>query len=161
LSHGVMRVLFVCTGNSARSQIAEAILNARGRGRFEAHSAGSQPAPRVNPLAISALKRAGIDWDGHPPRNMTGLEKEHWDFVITVCDNARESCPIFPGQPVTAHWGMEDPAAATGTEEARQRAFDLALQLISRRIELLLQLPIEKLERLALESRVRGIARDS
>jgi len=153
-----LRLLFLCTGNSARSQMAEAILNVRGHGRFEAHSAGSQPAAQVNPLAISALERAGIVWRGHPPQSMVGLEKEHWDFVITVCDNAREACPIFPGQPVIAHWGMDDPAAATGTPAERQRAFDLALQLISRRIELLLQLPVEKLERLALESQVKGIA---
>ncbi len=151
------RLLFLCTGNSARSQMAEAILNERGGGRFEAHSAGSQPAARVNPLAIDALRRAGVAWHGHPPRTVAGLEREPWDFVITVCDKAREACPIFPGQPVLAHWGMEDPAEAEGSDEERARAFNVARQLITRRIDLLLALPLEKLERLALESRVRAI----
>jgi protein-tyrosine-phosphatase len=111
----------------------------------------------VNPFAIEALRRAGIAWSGHAPRSVEGLEREHWDFVITVCDNAREACPIFPGQPVLAHWGMEDPAEVTGTAEEKARAFDGALRLIARRIDLLLALPVEKLERLAAESRVRAI----
>lgn len=137
--------------------MAEAILNAKGNGRFEAHSAGSRPAPRVNPLAIEALEQVGIDWSGHQPRPIDGLEHERWDFVITVCDKAKEACPIFPGQPVVAHWGMEDPAEAAGTHEEKLRAFTAARQVITRRIELLLMLPMEKLERLALETRVRAI----
>jgi len=152
-----LRVLFLCTGNSARSQIAETILNHKGRGRFLAESAGLHPAPRVNPLAIKALESHGLPWTGHAPRSLDGLEREAWDFVITVCDRARESCPIFPGQPVLAHWGMPDPAAVEGTEEARWRAFVDALLLISRRLDLFLSLPFEKLERLALEQRVRRI----
>ncbi len=91
------RLLFLCTGNSARSQMAEAMLNFKAKGRFLAESAGSAPAARVNPLAIAALKRAGIEWHGHPPRSVDGLENEPWDFVITVCDNAREACPDLPG----------------------------------------------------------------
>jgi len=154
-----LRVLFLCTGNSARSQMAEAILNRKGAGRFEAHSAGSMPAARVHPLAIQAMQESGIEWRGHPPRGVMGLETEPWDFVITVCDRARESCPVFPGQPVVAHWGMEDPAAVTGSEETRRAAFVAALGLISRRIDLMLALPIEKLERLALEHRMRAIGR--
>ena len=152
-----LRVLFLCTGNSARSQMAEAVLNRKGADRFEAHSAGSAPAPRVNPLAIRALQEAGIEWRGHPPRSVEGLTQEPWDFVITVCDKARESCPLFPGQPVLAHWGMEDPAAVVGPEESQRRAFIEALRLISRRIDLMLALPVEKLERLALETRIRAI----
>jgi arsenate reductase (thioredoxin) len=152
-----LRVLFLCTGNSARSQIAETILNQKGRGRFVAESAGAQPATRVNPLAIETLEKHGFFWKGHPPRGLDGLDRENWDFVITVCDRAKESCPVFPGQPVIAHWGMPDPAAVVGTEEEKERAFADALLLISRRIDLFVSLPMEKLERFALESRVRAI----
>jgi protein-tyrosine-phosphatase len=152
-----LRLLFLCTGNSARSQMAEAILNLKGKGKFEAHSAGSHPAPRVNPLAIDALRRAGIEWRGHEPSGLDGLDREHWDLVITVCDRAKESCPIFPGQPMLAHWGMDDPAAATGSDEAKRRAFAHARDLIARRIDLLVQLPMSKLEKMAAEQRVRAI----
>ena len=151
------RVLFVCTGNSARSQMAEALLNQKGRGGFIAESAGSDPAARVNPLAIEALRAAGIAWAGHAPRGLEGLERERWDFVITVCDRAKESCPVFPGQPVLAHWGMPDPAEVKDDERSRRAAFTDALTQISRRIDLLLALPVESLERLALEARVRAI----
>jgi len=153
-----LKILFLCTANSARSQIAEALLSRKGGGRFDAHSAGSHPAARVNPMAVAALRRVGIDWTGRVPRGTDGLEREPWDLVITVCDNAREACPIFPGQPAMAHWGMEDPAAATGTDAERQRAFDDALRLLSRRIDLLLALPAEKLDRLTLEQRARAIS---
>lgn len=151
------RVLFLCTGNSARSQMAEAVLNRKGRGRFEAHSAGSRPADRVNPLAIWALHEAGLEWRGHPPRSLNGLEREPWDFVITVCDRARESCPVFAGHPVLAHWGMPDPAAVVGTEAGQRAAFIEALTLINRRIDLFLALPVAKLEHLALRTRVQAI----
>ena len=150
------RLLFLCTGNSARSQMAEAILNARSKGRLRAESGGSKPAARVNPLAIETLQEHGIDWRGHPPRSVEGLEREPWDFVITVCDRAKESCPIFPGQPVLAHWGMEDPAEAAG-EEAAKKAFRDAYLILARRIDLLLALPVEKLERLALQARLKAI----
>jgi protein-tyrosine-phosphatase len=156
LSHP-LRVLFLCTGNSARSQMAEAILNRKGGGRFEAHSAGSQPAERVHPLAVRALREAGLEWHGHAPRGVVGLEREPWGIVITVCDKARESCPVFPGQPVIAHWGMPDPAAVVGSDAVKRAAFDDALRLISWRIDLMLALPVEKLERLVLETRVRAI----
>ncbi|MFI5310428.1 MAG: arsenate reductase ArsC [Gemmatimonadales bacterium] len=152
------RVLFLCTGNSARSQMAEALLNQKARGRFEAESAGSQPADRVNPLAIEALRKVGIEWKGHAPRSVDGLTRQHWDFVITVCDRAKEACPILPGHPIHAHWGMEDPAEAEGTDEQKLHAFVVARQLIARRLDLMLALPIEKLERLALEQRLRAIA---
>lgn len=153
----VLRVLFLCTGNSARSQMAETLLNRKGRGRFVAESAGAQPAARVHPLAIETMETHGFFWTGHPPRGLAALDHADWDFVITVCDRARESCPVFPGQPVIAHWGMPDPAAVEGPDEEKRRAFSDALTLVSRRIDLFVSLPIEKLERLALEKRVRAI----
>lgn len=152
-----LRVLILCTGNSARSQMAEALINRLAAGRLIAESAGSQPAERVNPLALETLAHYGVPWIGHPPRGLDGLEREPWDFVITVCDRAKESCPVFPGRPVQAHWGMPDPAEVEGSEEMRRAAFRDAFVVLKRRIELLLALPIEKLERMALESRVRAI----
>lgn len=151
------RVLFLCTGNSARSQIAEALLNQKGKGRFRAESAGSQPAARVNPMAIQTLREYRVPWHGHPPRGIDGLERDSWDFVITVCDRAKEACPIFPGQPVLAHWGMPDPAQAEGSDAAQRAAFRDAFVLINRRIDLLLELPLEKLDHLAREARIRAI----
>jgi protein-tyrosine-phosphatase len=151
------RLLFLCTGNSARSQMAEAILNRKAQGRVAAESAGSRPAARVNPLALETLEYYGIDWNGHAPRTVEGLENEPWDFVITVCDKAKESCPIFPGQPMLAHWGMPDPAEVVGDEATRRAAFRDAFLLLSRRIDLLLALPLEQLERLALEAKVQSI----
>ena len=153
----VFRVLFLCTGNSARSQMAEAVLNRKGRGRFIAESAGSQPAARVNPYAIEVLGESGIEWSGHPPQSLDGLNQKSWDIVITVCDIAREACPVFPGQPVVAHWSMPDPASVEGDHATRRAAFVNALTLINRRIDLLLALPLDKLERLAFEARVTAI----
>ncbi|HKT60438.1 MAG TPA: arsenate reductase ArsC [Gemmatimonadales bacterium] len=155
----VFRVLFLCTGNSARSQIAETILNRKARGRFVAESAGSHPAAQVNPLAVEALERHGYVWTGRRPRGLEGLAHRDWDFVVTVCDRAREACPFFPGQPVMAHWGLPDPAVVEGTAEEKGRAFDDALRTISRRLDLFLALPIDKLSRLALESRLNDIGR--
>ena len=152
-----LRVLFLCTGNSARSQMAEALLNWKGKGRFEAESAGSRPASRVNPLAIETLRQYDVPWRGRPPRALDGLEREPWDLVITVCDRARESCPIFPGQPMLAHWGMPDPAEVDGDEVTKRAAFRDAFLLLSRRIDLLLALPLEQIERTALEARVRAV----
>lgn len=154
------RVLILCTGNSARSQIAEAVLARKGAGRFEAHSAGSRPAERVNPFAIEVLGEIGVDWSGRTPRGLDGLDREPWDFVITVCDRAKEACPFFPGQPVVAHWGMPDPAEVEGSDDVKRRAFRDTLQVLSRRIDLLLALPVEKLERLTLEARVRAIGHE-
>ncbi|MBK6424118.1 MAG: arsenate reductase ArsC [Gemmatimonadetes bacterium] len=151
------RVLILCTGNSARSQIAEALLAHKGAGRFEVVSAGSRPAGRVNPFAVQVLGEAGIRWEGKVPKGLDGLETQRWDFVITVCDRAREACPIFPGTPILAHWGMPDPAEVEGTEEVKRRAFQDTMVTLGRRIDLLLALPIAKLERLALEREVRGI----
>ena len=156
-SENTYRVLFLCTGNSARSQMAEAILNQKGRGRFVAESAGSAPAARVNPNAVAVLEAAGIGWSGHPPRGIDAVASQPWDIVITVCDRAKESCPILPGQPVMAHWGMADPAEAHGDQTIVGRAFEAAFILLSRRIDLLLALPQEKLERKVLRQRVRSI----
>jgi len=152
-----LRVLFLCTGNSARSQMAEALLNWKGKGRFEAESAGSRPASRVNPLAIETLRQYDVPWRGRTPRGIDGLEREPWDLVITVCDRAKESCPIFPGQPMLAHWGMPDPAEVDGDEVTKRTAFRDAFLLLRRRIDLLLALPLAKLERMALEARLRAI----
>lgn len=135
------RLLFVCTGNSARSQMAEAILNAKGKGRFEAASAGSHPAARVNPFALATLQEFGIPWSGHPPRSLDGVEHEHWDYVVTVCDRAKESCPIFPGRPALAHWSIPDPAEVEGDDARKRAAFRDAFLDLSRRIDLLLSLP--------------------
>ena len=137
--------------------MAEALLNWKGKGRFEAQSAGSRPADHVNPHAIETLEAYHIPWAGRAPRGIDGLEREPWDFVITVCDRAKQSCPIFPGQPMLAHWGMTDPAEVEGDEASKRAAFRDAFLLISRRIDLLLALPVEKLERLALQGRVRAI----
>ncbi len=150
-------VLFLCTGNSARSQIAEAILTAKGRGRFRVGSAGTRPAERVNPGAVEVLGAHGIDWTGKRPKTIDEIQDEPWDLVITVCDNAKETCPIFPGHPAFAHWGMPDPAAVAGDEE-RRRAFRDTFQVLSRRIDLLVAIPLEKLEQRVLEVRVGAIA---
>lgn len=132
------RLLFVCTGNSARSQMAEAILNAKGNGRFEAASAGSRPAAQVNPYALATLRDFGIPWSGQAPRGLDGLEIEHWDYVVTVCDRAKESCPIFPGRPALAHWSLPDPAEVEGDDATKRAAFRASFLEISRRIDLLL-----------------------
>jgi len=153
------RILILCTGNSARSQMAEAIINHRGKGRVAAESAGSVPAKRVNPWAIETLRDAGIEWDGHPPRDATGLESQHWDAVITVCDNARESCPVFPGAPLQVHWGMPDPADVEGSDEEVGSAFFEAFLTLSRRIELLLALPVQTMERAALATMLQAIGK--
>ncbi len=122
-----------------------------------AESAGSEPAQRVNPFAIEALKEVGIDWQGHQPRGLADLDQAEWDIVITVCDRAQEACPVFPGQPVQAHWSMEDPAAAEGDDEVKRQAFRDALRLISRRIDRLLALPVEQLDPSLLRERVQAI----
>jgi arsenate reductase len=153
-----MRVLFLCTGNSARSQMAEALMNVKARGKFSAESAGSRPAQRVNPFAIQALHDVGIDWTGHTPRSVDALMGEKFDFVITVCDNAKEACPILPGHPIHAHWGMEDPAEVVGSDAVKSQAFRAARALIARRIDLMLALPIDKLQRVTLGKRLDEIA---
>ncbi len=144
-----LRVLFLCTGNSARSQMAEAILNHKAGGRIVARSAGSQPAPRVNPLAIDTLKEYGLPWAGHSPQSVDRFVREPWDLVVTVCDHAKEACPVFPSAPTQLHWGVPDPAGVEGDDATRRAAFRDAYLLLSRRIDLLLALPLERVGRLA------------
>ncbi len=135
-----LRVLFVCTGNSARSQMAEALLNAKGQGRVRAESAGLRAAAQVHPLALATLREFGVPWTGHAPRALDGLEHEPWDFVITVCDRAKESCPIFPGTPALAHWSLSDPTEVAGDDAAKREAFRQTFVDLSRRVDLLLSL---------------------
>ena len=160
----LFNVLFLCTGNSARSIIAEALLARYGAGRFRAYSAGSHPKGAVHPFALDLLAKIGLP--------TAGLRSKSWDefarpgapaldFVFTVCDNAAgEVCPVWPGQPMTAHWGIPDPAAVEGTEEERRRAFAEALRQLTNRIRVFTSLPIEKLDRIALQRRVDEIGRD-
>jgi arsenate reductase len=159
----VYNALFLCTGNSARSILAEAMLNHLGKGRFHAFSAGSHPAGRVNPIAIELLEAGGLptgalrskNWDefampGAPPM----------DFIITVCDNAAgEACPVWPGKPMTAHWGVTDPAAVEGSDDQKRGAFREAARILRRRIELFASLPIGKLDDLSIQAKLREIAR--
>jgi arsenate reductase len=152
------RVLFLCTGNSARSQIAQVLLTQLGGGRFEAASAGTTPAERVNPGALEALAKAGIPWQGQAPRRVDGLESADWDLVVTVCDDARESCPIFPAGPIMVHWGMPDPAAVEDAS-ARREAFAETLRALRSKITGLVALPVERLPRAELERRIGEIAR--
>jgi arsenate reductase (thioredoxin) len=159
----VYNVLFLCTGNSARSILAEAILNDRGRDRFRAFSAGSHPQGAVHPEALALLERTGLPTDG--------LRSKAWDefaqpgappldFVFTVCDSAAgEVCPIWPGQPVTAHWGQPDPAAVEGTDLEKANAFREAFRTLERRIDLFVSLPLTTLERRALGNKVQELGK--
>ena len=159
----VYNVLFLCTGNSARSIMAESILNNLGGGRFRAFSAGSHPAGQVNALAIELLERNHFKTDGLRSKNWSEFEQSdapHMNFVLTVCNKAAgEVCPVWPGQPMSAHWGVPDPVEITGTEEAVKKAFSDAFMVLSRRIALMVNLPLEKLDRLALQKELVDIGR--
>lgn len=160
----IYNVLFLCTGNSARSILAEALLNAMGRGRFRAFSAGSHPAGAVNPFALELLNSSRM--------NTEGLRSKNWDefaqpgaptldFVFTVCDNAAgEVCPIWPGQPISAHWGIPDPAAVTGTDAEKRKAFFAAYNQLSNRLSIFVGLPLDNLDRLSLKKRLDEIGKD-
>lgn len=156
-------VLFVCTGNSARSILAEAYLNFAGRGRFKAYSAGSHAGGKVNPFAVELLERSRIPTHGLRSKSWDEFARPgapEIDFIFTVCDNAAaEVCPTWPGHPLTAHWGVADPAAVQGSEEEKRSAFRSAFNELSRRINQLLALPIEKLERPTLKARLDGIGK--
>ena len=161
MSEPIFNVLFLCTGNSARSILAEAILNKDGAGRFHAFSAGSQPKGVVNPFAIKMLENRGYPTEGLRSKSweeFTRADAPRMDFVFTVCnDAAGETCPVWPGQPMTAHWGIEDPATVQGTDVQKEVAFDLAFYYLERRISLFRNLPLKSLDQLTLSARLRGI----
>ena len=155
-------VLFVCTGNSARSILAEGLMTALGKGRFIGHSAGSHPKERPHPLALQTLAAHGIPTDGYRSKSWDEFAKPGapaLDFVFTVCDQAAgEACPYWPGQPMTAHWGLPDPAAVEGAEVVREQAFLDAFVTLKRRIELMLSLPLSSLDRMAIQRHIQDIA---
>ncbi len=159
----VFNVLFLCTGNSARSVIGEAILNKVGAGRFRAYSAGSQPKGQVNPNTIKLLNGLGYDTSGFRSKSWAEFAKPGapaMDFVFTVCDDAAgEACPVWPGQPMTAHWGIPDPAAASGTDAEIAQAFAEAYRMLNQRIGAFAALPIASLDRLTLGSKLKEIGR--
>lgn len=155
-------VLFVCTGNSARSILAEALMNDLGKGRgFKAFSAGSHPKGEVNPWALNTLARYHLPVDGYRSKSWEEFARPdapHLDFVFTVCDQAAgEACPVWPGQPMTAHWGMPDPAAVEGPEAAIERAFVDTFVTMKRRIQLMLSLPLASLDKLSIQREIRKI----
>lgn len=156
-------VLFLCTGNSARSIIAEVILNQLGRGRFKAYSAGSHPSGRVNPFSIEFLQGVGLSTEGLRSKNWDEFARPgapQMDFIFTVCDNAAgEICPVWPGKPMTAHWGVSDPAVVEGSDDQKRAAFRAAATILRRRIELLVNLPMSKLDQLAIHSRLKEIGK--
>jgi arsenate reductase len=159
----VYNVLFVCTGNSARSILAEGLLNSLGRGRFRAYSAGSHPKGTVHPMALATLAAHGIPSEGYSSKSWDvfaapGAPEMH--FVFTVCDQAAgEVCPFWPGQPMTAHWGLPDPAAVEGDDETQSLAFRDAFLTLKRRIELMLALPMASLDRMAIQAEVKQIGK--
>jgi protein-tyrosine-phosphatase len=150
-----LNILFLCTGNSARSILAESILNREGQGRFRAYSAGSMPTGKVNPLALDLLKKLNYDVSELRSKSWEEFAKDgapKLDFVFTVCDDAaNEVCPIWPGQPMTAHWGLPDPAAVKGTEAERAFAFDDTYRMLNQRISIFVNLPLDSLSKLSLQ----------
>lgn len=157
------KVLFLCTGNSARSIIAEGLMRHLGGARFQVFSAGSHPAGEVNPLALQTLSRLHIPTDGFRSKSwdeFAGPGASDLDFVFTVCDKAAgEVCPVWPGQPMTAHWGVEDPAAVQGSDEVKLRAFTDTAVILKRRIELMLALPLERLDAMSLQQELHKLGK--
>ena len=162
-SDKAFNVLFLCTHNSARSIMAEVIINYVGRGKFKGFSAGSQPATAPNPFALTTLQRLHFPTDGLYSKDWSEFAKPDapvMNFVLTVCDNAAgEVCPVWPGQPMTAHWGVEDPSQFQGTDEEKSREFARVAQILRRRIELFTSLPLEKLDRLKLHQQLKEIGK--
>ncbi len=161
MSDRVFNVLFLCTGNTARSVLAEGILRKDGAGRFNAFSAGSQPKGVINPYAVKTLEAYGYPTDGYRSKNwdeFAAVGAPKMDFVFTVCDNAAgEACPVWPGQPMTAHWGIEDPAAVESTDVDKQRAFNEAFRFMRNRIAAFIALPMPTLDHLALTRKLADI----
>jgi len=157
----VYNALFICTHNSARSILAEGLLNSMGRGRFVAHSAGSHPSGTINPFALKTLASMHIPSDGYRSKDWEEFAKPgapELDFVFTVCDNAAgEVCPVWPGQPMTAHWGVPDPSAIAGTDEQNAKAFWDTAVILKRRIELMLALPLHSLDKMAIQREIKDI----
>ncbi len=165
MDQATYNVLFLCTGNSARSILAESLLNQLGKGRFLAYSAGSHPAGQVNPFALELLEKnhyPTAELRSKPWDEFARIESPRLDFVITVCDNAAgEVCPVWPGQPMTAHWGVPDPAAVVGSDEEKRRAFLDAMNQMQRRISLFVNLLFTTLDGMKLEQAVREIGKTS
>lgn len=163
MSDRTFNVLFLCTGNSARSILAEGILNGEGEGRFRAYSAGSQPKGDVNPWALKTLKALGYEHEGYTSKSWDVFAEDgapQMDFIFTVCDNAAgEACPVWLGHPATAHWGIEDPASIEGPDLDKGRAFAQAARFLKNRINAFTALPLTSLDKLALETRLREIGR--
>lgn len=159
----IYNVLFICTANSARSILAEGLMNHYGANRFKAYSAGSHPAGQVNPLALQVLEKAGIEIGGFRSKSCDEFSRDgapELDFVFTVCDKAAgEVCAVWPGQPITAHWGVGDPAAVEGSDERKRQAMRDAASTLKRRIELFLSLPVAKLDAVALKKAVTDIGK--
>ena len=155
--------LFLCTGNSARSIMAEALLNTLGRGRFKAYSAGSHATGKVHPMALELVKGTGYPLENLRSKNwdeFAQIEAPKMDFVITVCDRAAgEVCPVWPGQPLSAHWSFADPAAATGSEQEKHRVFEQIFHQIATRIRLLINLPLTSLDRISIQTQLRDIGK--
>jgi len=155
------RVLFLCTGNSARSVFGEYLLRRLGGKRFDVHSAGAHPTGSVHPVTLKVLReRFHVDASGARSKSWEEFRDVRFDFVITVCDSARESCPVWPGQPIVAHWGVDDPAAFVGTADAQEAFFYQVAYALYRRLQMFTSLPLEKLDRLRVEKLTRDIGRD-
>jgi len=163
MSEKKYNVLILCTGNSARSILGEVLFNELGKGRFVAHSAGSKPAGRVNPFALELLQQQGFNTDGLRSKSwdeFAATGAPEFDFILTVCDNAAgETCPVWPGKPATAHWGIPDPAAVAGDDAAKRAAFRKASEQLARRIQLFMSLPIASLDKLTLKVKLAEIGR--
>lgn len=153
----MLKVLFLCTQNSARSQMAEAILNSKGKDRIVAFSAGSEPAEKINPYVITVMKEMNIDISGAKTKSVEIFAEEIFDFVITLCDNARAQCPIFANNAVHAHWGIDDPRYVEGTEQQKLKQIEKIRNDLIKRINLFLDLPLEKADKLLLKQKLNNI----
>jgi len=152
------KVLFLCTGNSARSQMAEVALNRFGKDKFMGYSAGSEPREQINPYTLKSIQQSGLSIEGLYPKEMSVYEDEVFDFIITLCDRMKENCPVYPNRPIYAHWGMPDPASFVGSEDETLDYFDRTFQEIVNRINLFINLKIEKMERSEIEAELGEIA---